>query len=57
MRYGAGRADCFEIKELANGYSLIRAEVKIKDQEAIIYLSRFIDLMDKSPHLKPTYYR
>lgn len=49
------RKESFSLKELANGHSLVRAEVKIKDQEEIIYLSRFVDLTDESPRLKGTY--
>ena len=49
------RENNFELKELANGYSLVRAEVKIRGQSELVYLSRFIDLMDVSPKLKGTY--
>jgi hypothetical protein len=45
----------FELKELANGYSLIRAEVHVRGQQEPVRLSRFIDLMDKSPPLKGDY--
>ncbi|MEI6002435.1 hypothetical protein H3V53_36545 [Paraburkholderia bengalensis] len=45
----------FELKELANGYSLIRAEVYVRDQTEPVRLSRFVDLMDQSPPLKGTY--
>jgi hypothetical protein len=45
----------FELKELANGYSLIRAEVYVRNQVQPVLLSRFIDLMDQSPPLKGTY--
>jgi len=55
VRLSSSRATCFELKELANGYSLLRAEVKIKEQTELIYLSRFIDLTDESPRLKGTY--
>jgi hypothetical protein len=55
VRAGGSRENSFELKELANGYSLVRAEVKISGQDEMIYLSRFIDLMDESPHLKGTY--
>jgi hypothetical protein len=54
-RASSDRKNAFELKELANGYSLIRAEVKIKDQSELIYLSRFIDLTPTSPHLRGTY--
>ena len=45
----------FELKELANGYSLVRAEVHVTGQAEPVRLSRFIDLMDQSPELKGTY--
>ena len=45
----------FELKELANGYSLIRAEVYVQDQAEQVRLSRFIDLTDESPPLKGIY--
>ena len=55
VQLGGPRATNFELKQLANGYSLLRAEVKIKNQRGILHLSRFIDLMDESPHLKGTF--
>ena len=55
VRCSGDRKENFALKELANGHSLIRAEVKIKAQEQIIYLSRFIDLTDESPRLKGSY--
>jgi len=55
VRPGGSRENSFELKELANGYSLVRAEVKIGGQNEMVYLSRFIDLMDESPRLKGTY--
>lgn len=45
----------FELKELANGYSLIRAEVYVRDQAEPVRLSRFIDLTDTSPRLDGSY--
>jgi hypothetical protein len=45
----------FELKELANGHSLIRAEVYIQGQREPVRLSRFIDLTDQSPPLKGSY--
>jgi hypothetical protein len=45
----------FELKELANGYSLLRAEVHVRGQQEPVRLSRFIDLMDQSPPLKGKY--
>jgi hypothetical protein len=45
----------FELKELANGYSLLRAEVYVRGQQEPVRLSRLIDLMDQSPRLKGEY--
>jgi hypothetical protein len=45
----------FELKELANGYSLLRAEVHVRGQQDPVRLSRFIDLMERSPPLKGIY--
>ncbi len=53
--YQTDRERQFELKQLANGYSLLRAEVKIKGQDEIIHLSRFIDLTEASDHLAPRY--
>lgn len=50
------RRNAFQLKEMANGYSLIRAEVKIKDQSEVVFLSRFIDLTTESPKLKGEYF-
>jgi hypothetical protein len=55
VRCSGERREGFALKELANGHSLVRAEIKIKEQSEIIYLSRFIDLTDESPRLKGTY--
>ena len=55
VQFSTSRMKRFELKELANGYSLLRAEVKIKEQEELIYLSRFIDLTEVSSPLKGTY--
>jgi hypothetical protein len=56
VKSSSSRVNFFELKELANGYSLLRAEVKIKDQEELIYLSRFIDLTEVSEKLKGSVY-
>ncbi len=45
----------FELKELANGYSLLRADVHVRGQSDPVRLSRFLDLTDQSPRLKGTY--
>jgi len=41
----------FELKELANGYSAIRAEISIKRQVKLVRLSRFINLTETGPRL------
>jgi hypothetical protein len=41
----------FELKELANGFSKMRAEVKIKNQEEPVELTRFINLSEVGPRL------
>ncbi len=42
----------FQLKELANGYSVIRAEVCVKGQQELVRLSRFINLTEKGPRLE-----
>ena len=41
----------FELKELAWGTSTVRAEVKIKEQEKLIKISRFINLSETGERL------
>jgi len=41
----------FQLKELANGYSVIRAEVRVKSQPELVRLSRFINLTEQGPRL------
>jgi hypothetical protein len=55
VQVGGPLATNFELNELANGYTLIRAEVYVSGQTEPVRLSRFIDLMDVSPRLKGTY--
>lgn len=55
VRSGGPLVTNFELKELANGYSLIRAEVYVRGQQEPVRLSRLIDLTDESPRLKGTY--
>jgi hypothetical protein len=55
VRIGGPLNTNFELKELANGYSLIRAEAYVRGQQEPVRLSRLIDLMDQSPPLKGTY--
>jgi TIR domain len=45
------RTKNFGIYELANGYSMMRASVKIKNQKDIVELSRFINLSKTGPRL------
>lgn len=49
---GGPREKKFPLNELANGYSLIRAEVFVRGQIEPVRLSRFLDLTDASPRLK-----
>lgn len=44
--------DNFTVYELANGYSVVRAKVKIRRQAPIVELSRLVNLMEASPKLK-----
>lgn len=45
------RSRNFELKELAWGASTIRAEVKIKDQDKLVKLSRFVNLSETGERL------
>lgn len=45
----ADRQSRFKLKELANGPSIIRAEIKFKDQDELLRLNRFIDLRPDGP--------
>lgn len=49
------RAENFGVYELANGYSVVAAKVKIRDQTQILELSRLVDIMDRGPVLKDLY--
>jgi hypothetical protein len=55
VQVGGSPSTNFELKELANGYSLVRAEVYVRGQAEPVRLSRFIDLTDQSPPLRGTY--
>ncbi|GLQ88187.1 pYEATS domain-containing protein [Dyella flagellata] len=55
VQVGGPLASNFELKELANGHSLIRAELYVRGQAEPVRLSRFIDLTEQSPPLKGTY--
>jgi hypothetical protein len=45
------RPSRFKLKELANGESTVRCEVKIKGQEDPVLLSRYINLADTGPRI------
>lgn len=45
------REERFKIKELANGTSIVRAEVKFRDSERSLHLNRFIDLRPDGPRI------
>ncbi len=47
----------FELKELANGYSVIWAEISIKGQVELVRLSRFINLTETGPRLDVEFMR
>ena len=45
----------FTVYELANGYSVVRAAVKVRDQAKIVGLARLVDIMEEGPRLKKLY--
>ncbi len=45
------RQSRFKLKELANGTSIVRAEIKFREQDELLYLNRFIDLRSDGPRL------
>jgi hypothetical protein len=45
------RTERFKIKELANGTSIVRAEIKFNDGERSTHLNRFIDLRPDGPRI------
>jgi len=45
------RQSRFRLKELANGESSVRCEVKIKGQERLVFLERYINLTDTGPRI------
>jgi hypothetical protein len=45
------RVSRFKLKELANGESTVRCEVKVKGQEEPVCLSRYINLADTGPRI------
>ena len=48
--------DGFTVYELANGYSVVRAMVKVRDQGRIVRLSRLVDIMEQGPKLNEMYH-
>jgi TIR domain len=50
-RVSSARAGNFGFSELANGYSVVNADVEVAGQDARVVLSRFINLMDHGPDL------
>ncbi len=45
------RREKFKFKELANGYSIVRAELRFKGQQEPLHLNRFINLTDDGPRI------
>jgi hypothetical protein len=45
------RQSRFKMKELANGTSIVRADVRFRGSEESVYLNRFIDLRPDGPRL------
>jgi hypothetical protein len=41
----------FKVKELANGTSIVRAEIKFSGEDALLHLNRFIDLRPDGPRI------
>lgn len=52
---GTSRAKNFGFYDLANGYSMIRAVVKVINQVELVELSRFINLSETGPRLSMFY--
>lgn len=57
IRSNTNRKFNFELKELANGYSKIRADISIKNQVELVHLSRFINLTESGPRLESEFMR
>jgi hypothetical protein len=47
----ADRKSRFKLKELANGTSIVRASIKLRNQDEPLQLNRFIDLRPEGPKL------
>lgn len=55
VKVGSDWRTGFRVYELANGYSIVRAAVKVRDQAAIVELSRIVDIVEKGPRLDELY--
>jgi hypothetical protein len=56
VRVGTDWRTGFTVYELANGYSVVRADVKIINQPRVLRLSRLVDILDNGPWLKKLYH-
>jgi hypothetical protein len=57
VRESTDRQRNFELKELANGYSVVRADISIQGQVELVRLSRFINLTETGPRLEAEFMR
>jgi hypothetical protein len=55
VRIGTDWRSGFTVYELANGYSVVRARIKVVDQPRILKMSRLVDIVDDGPWLKDLY--
>ena len=55
VRVSTDWRSAFTVYELANGYSVVRAVVKVKNQPKVVELSRLVDILEASPELKTLY--
>jgi Domain of unknown function (DUF4062) len=51
VQLSRNRADRFRMRELANGTSIVRAEINLDGQPEPLWLNRFIDLREEGPRL------
>lgn len=56
-RETTNRERYFELKELANGYSVVRAEIVVRNQPGLVRLSRFVNLTETGPRLETEFMR
>ncbi len=45
------RASRFKLRELAYGYSIVRADVKIRGTDEVVHLNRFVNLTESGPRI------